>query len=228
MSEITLIPTDLQEKYFKQQSYIYHSANIEEQLLIDRDYDIWKFCECPTVITSLPPGAIVAGGYVLGLMINKISEAKDIDVFFKNEEAFLETTDILQKNGYKKSEPESTISFADTFHKPGKLKIQLVRTLWFNSAEHVIDTFDFTVCQFAIESGFLIFNPMSVIDASKKQLVLNRLNFPKFVKKRMEKYTLKGYRAVPGVNDKIEMAIKDTDGHWSELETRIFPLSSLY
>ena len=227
MSNITVISPELQKKYFKQESYIYHTVDLEGEIVVNRDLPIKLFPDYGFV-ASLPNNSIVAGGYVLGLLRGNAKDIGDIDIYSKSEDMFLELQELLFKQGYiKKPIPSGILVFADTFSKPGHFDVQLIRTLWFDSPEHVIDTFDFTVCQFAIQNGFLIFNPMGVFDATRKELIINRLNFPNTMLKRIVKYEGKGFTITDKNRNKVDEAVKNAKEN-PGIEYQLFPLNSAY
>jgi hypothetical protein len=154
----------------------------------------------------LPTGAVIAGGSVSSA-INGDDLAGDIDIFFTTPNAFEDTYAILQRQlypivvGYVAETPLieakmtpnklSFIKFNHTIRKP----IQLIKMIWYESIEHVIDSFDFTVTQFAIANGSITCNPMSLMDLCKKKLVVNRVQNPIASLRRLIKYTSKGYIA---------------------------------
>jgi hypothetical protein len=84
--------------------------------------------------------------------------------------------------------------------------------VWYDNAEHVIDSFDFTVIQFAFTNKEFVFNGMSFMDLARKRLVLHRMQFPASTMRRLIKYTQKGYYACPGSLVTICQAIQDYKG----------------
>jgi len=80
-----------------------------------------------------------------------------------------------------------------TYRKDG-WKIQVIfRT--FENRERCIDSFDFTITQFAYNGTDIMLNPEGILHTQRKRLVVHRLN-PDFVVdtlRRVQKYAHKGY-----------------------------------
>ena len=189
-----------------------------------------------SLVYALPPGVIIAGGFMTAVM-GENTDAQDVDLFFTNERAFIETYELLTSNedsddeawaikGYsldpkakevvagamkfKTNEQENesaeltlkNIRYLKFVH-PKRLPIQLIKLAWYTDAEHVIDSFDLTVAQFAVQitnsgEAELVANPISFIDLARKRLVLHRMQFPSSTLRRVIKYSKKGYYACPG------------------------------
>lgn len=175
-----------------------------------------------SLYVALPDGAIIAGGFMTAI-VQETKDATDIDVFFTSESAFKEAFDRLQKGAEHGSYDEECWAIKDykldpsigvdnkddtrmsglryvKFVHPTRPPIQLIKLVWYESAEHVIDSFDLTVAQFALDvaTGNLVFNPISWVDIARKRLVLHRMQFPASTLRRVIKYSKKGYYACPG------------------------------
>ncbi len=164
--------------------------------------------------------AILAGGFFERMLLGQ--EPKDLDLFFRNSSDLISALRIIHEGQTQDlddlDEDEEPSIFQDyelvtdlsTINKEHvrfiefkdkknlKPKIQLMRTMWYKSPEHVIDTFDFTAAQFAVFEGKLYMNPLSSIDVARKRLVLHRMTFPSSTLRRMVKYAQKGYYICPG------------------------------
>jgi hypothetical protein len=191
-----------------------------------------------TNITSvLPKDAYIVGGYALSFFKGD-DKAHDIDIAFTNAKSFIKTYNLIigayetpenldseddrliAFRGYKLDEKFSTdyittngkeLRFVKFVH-PVKPPIQLLKMAWYESPEHIIDTFDLTVAQFAVDNSFLYTNPMSITDVTRKRIVLHRMQFPASTIRRVIKYVQKGYYACPGALVEIAEAIKDHEG----------------
>jgi hypothetical protein len=191
----------------------------------------------PNILTkfaeSLPTGACIAGGSVMSALLNETT-ATDIDIFFTSAHAFEVVYTMLSNtssgsalfSGYSTDtklddvKTDNNIRFIkftnkDTNYKP----IQLIKMVWFDSPDHVIDSFDFTVTQFALHKNDLIFNPIAFADLYRKRLVINRIQHPTTTLRRLIKYTNKGYyadqRMLLQIAEKIKVAaeLADPDLH---------------
>lgn len=180
-------------------------------------------------VTSVD-GAILAGGFVASLL-KPTNEPSDIDVFFTNSNAFIKvfealTTDYNSRGPTSDSalgnyttdvdlhrlENEShTLRVVKLVHKydKSKLPIQLIKMFWFDSPEHVIDSFDFTSTQFAINNNKqLVYNPLSLSDLMEGRLVINKQQYPMDMVYRMMKYARKGFVMPASEIKKVVEAIR--------------------
>lgn len=96
------------------------------------------------------------------------------------------------------------------FVHPKLPPVQLIKLVWYKNAEHVIDSFDLTIAQFATDGKNLVFNPVSFLDVARKRIVLHRMQFPASTIRRIVKYTSKGYYACAGALSKIAMGIHES------------------
>jgi hypothetical protein len=185
----------------------YASVNLAD-FLQKRNMDIGAL---GSLTSCLPEGAVIAGGSVMSAM-DKTHQSSDIDIFFTDGEAFLNTYDLLLNppdatdawawRGYKTetnradllthSREIRTVNF--TSDNPERRPIQLIKMVWFNDSSDVIDSFDFTVCQFSLTKDELIFNPVSFVDLHNKELISHRWQAPVSIIYRIIKYVKKGYK----------------------------------
>lgn len=199
------------------------------QALIDRGLENNRLNQ---LAENLPKGAFVSGGFMNAVMLGQVEKASDIDLFFSSEEAFLKTYDMLcdpgKENGtsclqgYKPEVDKETLLKISKELRFVKFKheefppIQLVKLVWYESAEHVIDSFDLTVVQFATDGEDLVFNPIAMVDLARKRIVLHRMQFPTSTLRRLVKYAKKGFYACPGSLQRIclevEKSIRENPG----------------
>jgi len=161
----------------------------------------------------LPDGVVIAGGFMISALYPK-HVTTDIDMFFLGSDAFLSTYDMLCSppdslpaeawawKGYKTNVSRAellahsnelrTVTFTNT--DPTKLPIQLIKMIWFSKYEHVIDSFDFTVCQFSATREDIIFNPVSWVDLYNQELIVHKGQAPVETLYRIIKYVKKGYK----------------------------------
>jgi hypothetical protein len=171
-----------------------------------------------TVVAALPDGAWLAGSWFES--IYRGEAPKDLDVFFRDPEALYEFLDAFKPDTESiefPSEDERSLTdyelpdsdllesllndektTAITVRCDGRPSIQIIRARFFDSPEAVIDSFDFTACQFAIGKEGLVFSPGGMLDMVRKRLVVHRITFPASTMRRMIKYTAKGYYACGG------------------------------
>lgn len=172
-----------------------------------KDKNMWN-ARLEKIIPYLPDGAYIAGGFLRAMIAGEDDSNGDIDFFFHTEEAFNKTLDLIRNPssipGAEKAfnfyaipeyedikklriiDCESLVSF--------RPNIQLVRLYWFDSPEHVIDSFDFTVCQFITDGKTLWYNPSSFDDLKNKVIKQHReTNDAISILNRVLKYQGKGY-----------------------------------
>lgn len=171
------------------------------------------------IVSALPDGAWLAGSWFESIFRGEAP--KDLDVFFRDSDAVYEFLDAFHEESdpenfedtgesnplteYKLPEEDLLESLlnddkttAITVSREGRPSIQMIRARFFDDAESIIDSFDFTACQFAIGKEGLTFNPAGMLDMVRKRLVAHRITFPASTMRRMIKYTAKGYYACGG------------------------------
>jgi hypothetical protein len=167
-------------------------------------------------IPLLPFGTYIAGGYVASL-INKKLQAGDIDLYFSSEEAFDGTLNALFRpqteclEGYKTDLTYKQIEDKETavvkFEAKNKLDIQLIKIAWWDNPDHVLDAFDWTCVQFAIDGSDVVFNPMGIIDLFANKLMVHRIQYHMDALYRLIKYVRKGFNVPPETLDRITQEI---------------------
>lgn len=132
---------------------------------------------------------IVAGGTITSIFTGK--EINDIDMYFKTKQ---DLSDFL----YNEMDCNWVIANTDKaflFQKDGK-KIQAIYFRYFDSAESIFDTFDFTVCmgaydfdkeEFVLHKDFLKHNASRILKFNANTA------FPIVSALRVQKYVNKGY-----------------------------------
>lgn len=171
-----------------------------------------------SLVAGLPSGAIIAGGFMTSMLLEETT-AKDIDVFFTSAAAFAETVNQLLSppskdedselwawTGYELKGGEDALKgindcrYLTFVHTKGKRPdIQCLRMVWYTDAAHVIDSFDLTIAQWAIEKGGAItYRPSAFLDLARKRIVSHRIQFAASTLRRIIKYAHKGFYACPG------------------------------
>ncbi len=184
--------------------------------------------ELTSLVKHMPAGAVIAGGFVVSVL-NPAYKATDIDIFFTDGTAFLAAYDLLttpadapdawalqgyvpsisKENVYNNSKMIRLVDFKHP--DPSRLPIQLIKMVWYEDVEHVIDSFDFTVTQFAIESGTITFNPAALLDLFTNNLIIHRHQFPMETLYRLVKYAKKGYKVSPRTYQRLVEDIRSAE-----------------
>jgi hypothetical protein len=205
-------------------------ATVMWQALEGRDLNLGVINHMPCSVE----GVFLAGGYVADLLFNAgLGDPNDIDIFFDGKESFEKMYAYLLSKGLKVQDPQLLkfvgedgkllwtkefegapyITLVPPFelrHVFGGKVVQLVKIRWYESAEHVIDSFDFTVVQAAIDlhGEALVFNPMGAVDYSCRRLIQHRVESHARVSMRLAKYESKGFHATKAFTIPSETVVK--------------------
>lgn len=149
-------------------------------------------------------GPWIAGGAIRRAIMRKPANESDIDLFFKTEKQMLETQEKLLKYGYVKSLETEHSAFFELREYPSYLsgrlftKINLVFIDYYDGPEDVINTFDYTICQFATDLKTLVCGPYSLFDLANRRLRIHEIIYPNASLRRMVKYGKQGFTACDG------------------------------
>lgn len=160
------------------------------------------------IIPYIPKDAWIAGGFLRSIIAAEDDSDGDIDFFFHTEESFSRTMDLIKHPSFYGAEKVFNYYRIPEYDNINELRIidceslvafrpniQLVRLYWFNSPEHVIDSFDFTVCQLITDGKTLWFNPQAFEDIKTKTLRQHRETGDAIaILNRILKYQSKGYK----------------------------------
>lgn len=141
---------------------------------------------------KITEGAWIAGGAIRCWYLQKPNKS-DIDFFFNSEqaaEAFKQANNI--------SNPKYSHKNADTFDVNGK-RIQLIK-LYHPSVESLLDSFDFTICQFAYDGKSVYATVEAMTTASRGHLMVNKIQpgYELDSLRRAFKYAKKGFEPCLG------------------------------
>lgn len=206
------------DPYFTQQTYpdLWHRtaqkySKVKLSDFVDRGFTN-KFVF--DLIPNLPYGAYIAGGAIGSMIMKEVPN--DIDIFFDGPENFEKVMRVVQTFGYR---TESTLDQicnkkkgVVNYKAEGKPNIQLIKLLWHSGADHVIDLFDFTAAQFAIDGEEIVYNPLGMADLFKKQIMVHRITAHEDVLYRMVKYVRKGFEVPYVTYAKLTEAIRGQPG----------------
>lgn len=194
---------------FERSNVVFESIPIE---LIKNNS--WRSKLLFDMIPHLPEGTYIAGGFLRAIIVNDENTSGDIDFFFNSSDAFGKMIDLLigrnalnvfskyttgTELNYFRNESQyyRLINFNADLKYDNRPPIQLIKLIYFDSPEHVIDTFDFSIVQFATDGQRLYFNPQSFDDLRDKKLNLHKTQSSIITLNRVLKYEEKGYSADP-------------------------------
>ena len=157
-------------------------------------------------------GPWVAGGCIRRLLMGANPVESDIDFFFASEDQMKEwEADLLTHYAAIKVFASAS---AKTYrvHQPGQqdpLTIQAITLGYYEDPSAVIDSFDFTICQFAWDGETLFTGEFSLWDLGRRRLVIHRVTFATATVRRLVKYSGQGFEACKGVAQAILRATAD-------------------
>ncbi|AZV43612.1 hypothetical protein BAOM_3003 [Peribacillus asahii] len=138
--------------------------------------------------------AIIAGGTVTSLFNNK--DINDIDVYFRDEDSLINfLSDVWSSSCWIVSNTNKATQFMYK-KKDKEVNVQLIHFKYFNAAEDIFDTFDYTVCMGAYDftTEEFILHPDFLKHNSQRILKFNsETAFPIVSLLRVQKYEKKGY-----------------------------------
>jgi hypothetical protein len=156
------------------------------------------------------PGVFVCGGAARGYALNE--EFGDIDIFFDSPQTFVDFYQHILSKGVEyiiQNDEDVVLTLRN-----GKQYYQLYKKSFFKSWEEVVDDFDFTNCQFAVDHRRLSYwTTAGYKDAVNKELRAHKLKYPVVALRRIEKFLAAGYEPCDGFwEDTIQRlkAIEDT------------------
>lgn len=154
--------------------------------------------ELMRVVGNLPSGAWVAGGAIRRTLIKQPLDS-DFDFFFRSEDALKQ---------WELSLPSTLRLVRETAHHKHwrgtvgdsslPVDIQAIRFRWYDSAEAVIDSFDYTITQFCLDGSDLVTSPEALWDLGRRRLAIHRVTYPVATMRRMLKYGKQGFTACGG------------------------------
>jgi hypothetical protein len=163
-----------------------------------------RLYEACGIVFSAENGPWLAGGAVRRSVLG-LSDEGDFDLFFKNEEqlnAVIDALDIANTDSkmttISKTEDVDTILWETSGDIPHTYKIQLIYKRTYGSLTDLLDSFDFTVCQFAYAGDKIYAGQYSLWDLGRKRLAVHRITFPVSSVRRMIKYGNQGFYVCNG------------------------------
>jgi hypothetical protein len=161
------------------------------------------------------PLAFVAGGAVRDwFSSSKITS--DVDLWFKNVDDANKTVEKLRSEfGEPMFESDGVVNFAIRKHK-----IQIIRRVFFQTPEDVLNYFDFTISCAAVSTVEVIVHPQFFSDLCRRRLNIANLPHPRTTLNRVLKYERKGFRICPDEMNKLVRAVHKLQPH--EIDGPVF------
>lgn len=155
----------------------------------------------------LPEGPWLAGGALRRSILEQPLDS-DYDFFFANEVQLKTVLESIKENEKVTVEKEfsNDMNVSMTLFLHGdtetkftgrRIKVQLIK-VYHQSPGEVLDSFDYTLCQFAFDGQNLICGDYALNDTLRKKLVVNKITFPVASMRRMLKYANQGFTVCGG------------------------------
>lgn len=172
----------------------------------------WEETTLAKILAGLPAlgfsGPWIAGG-ALRRTVCRQEPDSDFDFFFRDADQLSAFRAESETRGIKFSRETDHHIEMDGDIAGMHRKIQLIRFAYYENAAAVIDSFDFTICQFVFDGTTLTCGDHSLWDLGRKRLAVNRITFPLSTMRRVLKYAKQGFNACPGALTTILTAVPD-------------------
>lgn len=159
------------------------------------------------IYEALGNGAWMAGGAIRRTLIGQPLDS-DFDFFFKSAEALEE---------WEKGLPSGLKLVRETEHHKHwrgtvagselPVDIQAIRFRFYDTAEAVIDSFDYTITMFILDDDDLVTTPLALWDLGRRKLAVHKISYPVATMRRLLKYTKQGFTACAGC---LQSILKET------------------
>ena len=150
------------------------------------------------VLDAVKGDAWCAGGAVRRTVAS-MSLDSDFDFFFRSQDHLTEWEGKL---------PGSLALVRETAHHkhwrgplPGSdipVDVQAIKFRFYENAESVIDSFDYTITMFALDGATLVTTPEALWDLGRRRLAVHKVTYPVATMRRMLKYGKQGFTACSG------------------------------
>ncbi|WP_430256496.1 hypothetical protein [Neorhizobium sp. DAR64872/K0K18] len=159
------------------------------------------------IYEALGGGAWLAGGAIRRTLIGQALDS-DFDFFFKSAEdmaaweAGLPSGLNLIRETEHHKHWRGTIAGSEL-----PVDIQAIRFRFYETAEQVIDSFDYTVTMFVLDNDDLVTTPYALWDLGRRKLAVHKITYPVATMRRLLKYTKQGFTACAGC---LQSILKET------------------
>lgn len=191
--------------------------NLHELLVRQADGG-YKDSPLAKALDRLPPlkrtGPWLAGGALRRTLLNETIDDSDLDFFFADfDQATLFEDGLIARGAKTKYHNDKQT----TWIVPAKddappLTVQVIMLRWYDSPDAVVDSFDFTLCQFAFDGVVLTCGEYALWDLGRKRLVPHNITYGVASIRRIIKYTRQGFCICGGgIAGILEQIVKAPD-----------------
>lgn len=174
----------------------------------------WSDLDLCKILDELPEcdrnGPWLAGGSIRRT-ISAMPLESDFDFFFASEEQLGKFSKGLERlNFVKKKETEHHVQYEGFEGAVERcITIQLIRFRYYGNASEVLESFDFTICQFVFDGEHIHCGDYALWDLGRKRLAVGTITFPVSSMRRLLKYARQGFTACDGCLAALATAISD-------------------
>lgn len=150
------------------------------------------------ILSPIRQDAWCAGGAIRRTLINQSLDS-DFDFFFRDADHLA---------AWETGLPSTLVKVRETEHHKHwrgpvgdsaiPIDVQAIRFRFYKSAEDVIDSFDYTITQFALDGDNLVTTPIALWDLGRKRLAIHKVTYPVATMRRLLKYSRQGFTACNG------------------------------
>ena len=105
---------------------------------------------------------------------------------------------LAEFTGYTDASTSAVYRFATVGDSAMPIDVQCIRFAFYADADAVINSFDFTICQFAFDGATLTHGEYALWDLGRKRLAVHQITFPVSSMRRVLKYATQGFKACNG------------------------------
>lgn len=157
-----------------------------------------EFAELYRIRDAIAKDAWLAGGAIRRTLIGQPLDS-DFDFFFRDADHLADWEKQLPPTLRLVRETEHHKHYHGTIGDSSlPIDVQAIRFRYYRSAAEVIDSFDFTITQFALDGNTLVTTPLALWDLGRKRLAVHKITYPVASMRRLLKYTRQGFTACSG------------------------------
>lgn len=166
------------------------------------------------ILAGLPAlsgsGPWIAGGALRRTVLGKEPDS-DFDFFFKDADQLGQFTAALEAKGFLKiRETEHHVHYRGRVGDSALDRdVQCIRFAFYDRAEAVINSFDYTICMLAFDGKDITLGDYTMWDLGRMRLAINKISYPVATMRRMLKYTKQGFSACSSCLSSILTATAD-------------------
>jgi hypothetical protein len=168
-------------------------------------FNIWNNLVIPARLLNAT--VWIAGGAVRRT-ISKEKLNSDIDLFFNSLESVNKFRESIKDLIVSSKENQHNIQIKLLLDKKEYL-FQLITIRYYNGPEEVINSFDYTICQFVYDGEKIYCGDYALWDLGRKRLVVNQITYPIASLRRLLKYAEQGFFACDGCLNELLLSVAD-------------------